>query len=62
MALSYAPFEDTWSPRPKQYVPLQLPKNGTVPSDNTECNYVVMFFVVGVIVMGIMDSLRGSAR
>lgn len=58
MALSYAPFEDTWSPRPKQYaVPLQLPK-GTVSSDNTECNYVVMAFIGGVILMGIMDSLR----
>jgi len=61
MALSYAPFEDTWSPRPKAHVPLQLPKGG-VSSDNTECNYIVMAFVGGVILMGIMDSLRGSAR
>jgi len=59
MALSYAPFEDTWSPRPKAYVPLQLPK-GVVSSDNTECNYVAMFFIGGVILMGIMDSLRGG--
>jgi hypothetical protein len=58
MALSYAPFEDTWSSRPKQYVPLQLPKSGPVFSDNTECNYVVMAFIGGVILMGIMDSLR----
>jgi len=61
MALSYAPFEDAWSPRPKEYVPLQLPK-GNAASDSTECNYVVMFFVAGIIVMGIMDSLRGPAR
>ena len=61
MVISYAPFEDTWSPRPKQYVPLQLPK-GQVSSDNTECNYIVMAFVGGVILMGIMDSLRGSGR
>jgi len=62
MALSYAPFEDTWSPKPKAYmVAPQLPK-GTVSSDNTECNYIVMAFIGGVILMGIMDSLRGSAR
>ena len=56
--ISYAPFEDTWSPRPKQYVPLQLPVGNPVSSDNTECNYIAMFFIGGVILMGIMDSLR----
>jgi hypothetical protein len=56
--LSYAPFEDTWSPRPKAYtVQPQIPV-GPVSSDNTECNYVAMFFIGGVILMGIMDSLR----
>jgi len=60
MALSYAPFEDTWSPKPKAYVPLQLPKGLPASSDNTECNYIVMAFIGGVILMGIMDSLRGG--
>jgi hypothetical protein len=55
MALSYAPFGAEVAPRPPSYIPTPPP----VPtSDNTECNYVVMFFVAGVIVMGIMDSLR----
>jgi len=58
MVLSYAPFEDSWSPRPKAYVPPQLPKSVPMSSDNTECNYIVMAFVGGVILMGIMDSLR----
>ena len=56
MALSYAPFDDKWAPTPPPYVP-SLPKSMPT-SDNTECNYIVMFFVAGVIVMGIMDSLR----
>ena len=61
MVISYAPFEDTWSPtRPKAYVPPQLPKGSPVSSDNTECNYIVMAFIGGVILMGIMDSLRGG--
>ena len=58
MVISYAPFEDAWASRPKAYVPPQLPKSLPVPSDNTECNYIVMAFVGGVILMGIMDSLR----
>jgi len=58
MVISYAPFEDAWSPRPKAYVPLQLPKGSPVSSDNTECNYIVMALVGGIILMGIMDSLR----
>jgi len=55
--LSYAPFDDTWSPKP----PIAKPANAAPKfptSDNTECNYIVMFFVAGVIVMGLMDSLR----
>ena len=56
VTLSYAPFGGGADPRPPLYVP-SLPNN--IPtSDNTECNYIVMFFVAGVIVMGLMDSLR----
>lgn len=59
MVLSYAPFEDSWSPRPKPYVPVEAyPKGGPLASDTTECNYIVMAFVGGILLMGIMDSLR----
>jgi len=30
-------------------------------SDNTECNYLVMFFVAGVFLLGLGDSMRGKA-
>ena len=63
MTVSYAPFEDRWAPTPPSYVPPEpaKPKPMTLAlptSDNTECNYIVMFFIGGVILMGIMDSLR----
>lgn len=56
MSLSYAPFDDTRAPKPPLAIPKAIPNFPT--SDNTECNYIVMFFVAGVIVMGLMDSLR----
>ena len=58
MVLSYAPFEDSWSPRPKTYVPVEAYPRGPLASDATECNYIVMAFVGGIILMGIIDSLR----
>lgn len=27
-------------------------------TDNTECNYLVMFFVAGVFLLGIVDAMR----
>jgi len=60
--LSYAPFEDAWSPKPKPWVPPPSIPKGFATSDDTECNYIIMAFVGGVILMGIMDSLRGSGR
>ena len=30
-------------------------------SDNTECNYLVMFFVAGVFLMALGDSMKGKA-
>jgi hypothetical protein len=62
MTISYAPFDDAWAATPPSYVPPE-PKHNSIKlalpiSDNTECNYIVMFFIGGVILMGIMDSLR----
>ena len=58
MGLAYAPFDDIWSPTPPVYKPPPRPRTSLPTSDNTECNYLVMFFVAGVIVMGIFDSMR----
>ena len=55
MVVSYAPFDETPKPQaaPKPQAVPKLPH-----SDDTECNYIVMAFVGGIILMGIIDSLR----
>ena len=58
MAVAYAPFED---PRPlaptrAPATPSKVPKG--VEMDNTECNYVVLLFVVGTFVLAIVDSFK----
>jgi hypothetical protein len=56
MGLAYCPIDQDWAdPKPPVYIktPIQKPV-----VDNTECNYVVMFFVAGVFLIGITDSLR----
>lgn len=60
MAVAYAPFEDGDAPKPPSAVSVVTQNfKGKIPvSDNTECNYIVMFFVAGVFLMGIMDSMR----
>ena len=59
-----------WGPPvtiPPVYVPPQkqlpvLPSLPSLPgSDNTECNYLVMFFVAGVFLMALGDSMKGKA-
>jgi hypothetical protein len=57
MAVAFAPFDDSdESLRP----PLIVNKGSNkIPvSDNTECNYIVMFFVAGVFMLGIVDAMR----
>ena len=54
--VSYAPFEYNQPILQPVYRP-NVVKVPTV-SDDTECNFVVMAFVGGIIFMGIMDSLR----
>jgi hypothetical protein len=44
------------TPEQKQLFMPELPG-----SDNTECNYLVMFFVAGVFLLGLGDSMRGKA-
>jgi hypothetical protein len=58
MALAYAPFEDPVAPKPPSVVAIQNFKGGIPISDNTECNYIVMLFVAGVFLLGVVDSMR----
>jgi hypothetical protein len=54
MAVAFAPFDDLAAPpTPPLVVNKVLPV-----SDNTECNYIVMFFVAGVFLLGIVDAMR----
>jgi hypothetical protein len=59
MALAFAPFDD--SPGESWRAPRVVVNKGPLPiSDNTECNYIVMFFVAGIFLLGIVDSMRGK--
>lgn len=56
MALSYAPFgDDDLEHRVRAHVPLPAYPKGP---ETTECNYIIMAFIAGFIVMEIIDSLR----
>ena len=69
--IGYCPLEDDPPPTPppptqQQEIrkPLPSPPQGKLPEtqgmgfEDTECNYVVMFFVIGVIVLAVMDSVQ----
>lgn len=57
MAVAYAPFVEDEPPQVKTQ-PRIVPKSPLPVSDNTECNYIVMGFVVGVFLLGLVDSIR----
>lgn len=59
MGLSYAPFEDLVAPRPPSYVP-EIPKVNLPEQGTTECNWLVMFFVIGVFAIALTDSMKSS--
>lgn len=61
MGISYAPFEEAVAPRPPVYDPLrteQLRKMARPEMDSTECNYLVMFFVIGVFAIALADAMK----
>ena len=66
--ISYAPFGDD-EVKVSQQVPARQRKKSSptkdrrtldefLGDDNTECNYLVMFFVLGVCILAITDSLK----
>ena len=61
MAVAYAPFDENSEAPARPPTAKLLNKEIVLPvSDNTECNYLVMGFVVGVFLLGLVDSMRGS--
>ena len=51
------PFGPPQPPHIKQEVVVKQ-KAQPVVDETTECNYVVMFFIVGVIALAAMDSIK----
>ena len=44
-------------PQSRLQKPDKTKKRSVLGDDDTECNYVVMFFIAGVIALAVMDSL-----
>jgi hypothetical protein len=59
--IGYCPLDEDpiERPRPSQQVsvPVQEKIKISTGREDTECNYVVLFFIAGVITLAIMDSL-----
>lgn len=55
MGINYAPFDDPVAPKPPLYIKEPLQALIPIHSDGTECNYLIMFFVAGVFLMGLID-------
>lgn len=55
MGLSYAPFEtiEARPPPPSRIEAIKAPS-----PDATECNYIIMFFVISVFLIALSDSLK----
>ncbi len=65
MAISYFPLEPDFQPPPPQVSPPQVsPPSQSVFTSNffegetTECNYLVLAFVAGVMMLALTDSMR----
>jgi hypothetical protein len=54
-SLSWAPIDDR---PPIEYVSRQARVQTAPQVANTECNYLVMFFVAGVFLMALADSMK----
>jgi hypothetical protein len=57
MGLAYAPIDDWAAEKPPVYR-RELPPIRKPVMDNTECNYILMAFIGGVFLMGLVDSFR----
>ena len=62
--IGYCPLDEDpiERPRPSREVSVSVPvqervKNSTGRGEDTECNYVVLFFIAGVIALAIMDTI-----
>jgi hypothetical protein len=64
--VGYCPLDELEDPAPPQPAPRPRvappPRRRVAPArrsvEETECNYVVMFFIVGVIVLALSDNIK----
>ena len=54
--IGYCPLDEETPLR--QVIRRPPPQPKQVDTDDTECNYLVMFFILGVIVLSITDNIR----
>ncbi len=56
--IGYCPIEEEpIAPRP-DLKKVMVPQKKPTTVEDTECNYVVMFFIVGVLTLALMDTLE----
>ena len=59
--IAFAPIEEDIPHAPIPKVPKKIEKVTKVTKEideNTECNYLVMFFIAGVVLLAAMDSVQ----
>ena len=57
--IAYCPLEEVEPPtRHQKVVEEPVAKEPTVGREETEMNYVIMGFIVGVIILAVSDSIR----
>lgn len=58
--IAYCPLEELEPPPPKkqQVVVRETPTKGPLGDEDTELNYVIIAFIVGVILLAVSDSIR----
>ena len=57
-SLSLCPLDNDPPPQPRFRQPLIQNKKKQVGLENTECNYLVMFFVLGVFILVLSDQIK----
>ena len=57
MALSMCPIEDEVAVAPKAKPPRRAVPERVPMMEDTECNYLILFFIVGVIVLALLDGM-----
>lgn len=55
--IGYCPIEEEPITPPAQRR-VAVPQKKPMTAEDTECNYVVMFFIVGVLTLALMDTLE----